>query len=83
MNDDTIKKLTIDETEYQVDQLPQHIQRMVNLYNDWNKEEQAMVAEHTKIKLAKTELSRQIINEVRKVVGEENKEESKEQSNEE
>lgn len=75
MNDDTIKKLTIDETEYQVDQLPQHIQRMVNLYNDWNKEEQAMVAEHTKIKLAKTELSRQIINEVRKVVGEESKQE--------
>ncbi len=75
MNDDTIKKLTIDETEYQVDQLPEHIQRMVNLYNDWNKEEQAMVAEHTKIKLAKTELSRQIINEVRKVVGEESKQE--------
>lgn len=75
MNDDTIKKLTIDETEYQVDQLPEHIQRMVNLYNDWNKEEQAIVAEHTKLKLAKTELSRQIINEVRKVVEEESKQE--------
>jgi len=60
-----IKVLTIDEKPYAVDSLSEEIQGLVEMYNDWQRQEVVVRDELTRYIAAKETLSQQIINKVR------------------
>jgi len=60
-----IKVLTIDEKPYAVDSLSEEIQGLVEMYNDWQRQEVVVRDELTRYIAAKETLSQQIITKVR------------------
>lgn len=67
-----IKVLNIDDVQYAVESMSETCQRLVGVYNDWNKKEAAVREELMILQAAKETLSRQIIDQVRKEKAEEN-----------
>lgn len=72
MSDTDITTLNIDEVTYEVADLSEEVQALVQVYNNWNKREegirermQEVQAEATILGAAKQTLSAQIVNKVR------------------
>lgn len=62
---DDIKVLNIDGDKRLVDDMSQQVQQLVEVYNDWNREEADLRQQLMKVQSAKNDLSRQIISSVR------------------
>jgi len=60
-----IKILNIDDVQYPVDSLSEGCQRLVQIYNKWNRREAEIRDEMMLIQAAKESMSRQIITQVR------------------
>jgi len=78
-----ITVLNIDEVPYAVDLLPEEVQGLVEIYNDWNRKEADVRDELTRFQAAKETLSHQIITKVRNHIAETTKEEVEVTSTEE
>lgn len=63
--DNTITTLNIDGEQFNVADLSDTVQRMVDIFNNWNKQEVEASDKLMMIKAAKSDLSRQIILQVR------------------
>ncbi len=61
-----IKVLNIDDTPYAVDAMSDEVQEMVAVFNSWNRKEAEAFDSLTMIRAAKNDLSRTIVNLVRK-----------------
>ena len=61
-----IKVLNIDDVQYNVESMSETSQRLVGVFNDWNRKEAAARDDLTILQAAKETLSRQIIDQVRK-----------------
>lgn len=62
---DEVKVLNIDGTPYAVDGMSDVVKRMVTIYNEWNQKEADARDNLSLVQSAKSELSRQIIMQVR------------------
>lgn len=62
---DEVKVLNIDGTPYAVDGMSDAVKRMVTVYNEWNQKEADARDNLALVQSAKSELSRQIIMQVR------------------
>lgn len=62
-----IAELNIDEVKYKVEDLPEDVQGLIRIYNEWNQKEVDFRDEIVIMQAAKETLSRQIIDKVRAV----------------
>ena len=60
-----IKMLNIDGIQHSVDDMSEEVKKMVEVFNDWNREEAQLRQDLAKIQSAKNDLSRKIILQVR------------------
>lgn len=71
-----ITVLNIDDVPYAVETLPEEVQALVEIYNEWNRKEAEVRDELTRFHAAKETLSRQIVTKVREYLESKKAEES-------
>jgi len=67
MKAEDIKVLNVDDVPYAVDQLPEDIKELIDIFNMWNRDEVDARLALMKVQAAKRDLSRSIIDKVRKM----------------
>ena len=61
-----IKTVTVDEVEYNYDDLSPEIQQLIDIFNEWNKKEVDARLDLLQIQSAKRDISRTIVEAIKK-----------------